>query len=91
MQGNADVVRRVFFFVDLESEDELKSLRDLPAIRERIQFEHVDFNYPNGHPALSDINLELQVDELIAIVRSTGAGKTSRRTARLRSNLGTAT
>ena len=77
MQGNAAVVRRVFFFVDLESEDELKSLRDLPAIRERVQFEHVDFNYPNGHPALSDINLELQVDELIAIVGPTGAGKTS--------------
>jgi ABC-type multidrug transport system fused ATPase/permease subunit len=77
MQTNVAAVRRVFFFVDLESEDERKALDDLTEVRTAVRFDHVDFNYPNGHAALSDINLELQIGELIAIVGPTGAGKTS--------------
>jgi ABC-type multidrug transport system fused ATPase/permease subunit len=77
MQTNVAAVRRVFFFVDLESEDERKALDDLTEVRTAVRFDHVDFNDPNGHAALSDINLELQIGELIAIVGPTGAGKTS--------------
>ncbi|XOV86470.1 MAG: ABC transporter ATP-binding protein [Pseudomonadota bacterium] len=77
LQGNVAAVRRVFFFVDLETEDELHGLPDLGEIRRDLRFDHVHFAYPNGHPALTDINFEMKVGELVAIVGPTGAGKTS--------------
>ena len=77
VQGNVAAVRRVFFFVDLESEDELTGLNDLPPVREGVRFDHVDFSFPNGQRALANIDLEFAVGELIAIVGPTGAGKTS--------------
>jgi ABC-type multidrug transport system fused ATPase/permease subunit len=77
LQGNVAAVRRVFFFVDLDTEDDRKELADLTPVREGVRFDHVDFSYPNGYQALSDIDIEFAVDELIAIVGPTGAGKTS--------------
>lgn len=77
LQGNVAAVRRVFFFMDLNSEDEFMGLNDLAEVREGVRFEHVDFIYPNGHRALANIDLELKLGELIAIVGPTGAGKTS--------------
>jgi ABC-type multidrug transport system fused ATPase/permease subunit len=77
LQGNVAAVRRVLYFIDLESEDDLKTLPDLPPINRNVRFEHLNFKYPNGHPALTDVNLELKVGELVAIVGPTGAGKTT--------------
>lgn len=47
-----------------------------PVIR-HIQFDHVSFQYNVGGPVLEDINLELSQGESIAIVGSTGGGKSS--------------
>ncbi|MDP7144235.1 MAG: ABC transporter ATP-binding protein [Pseudomonadales bacterium] len=77
LQGNVAAVRRVFFFVDLDTEDDRKELDDLTEVREGVRFDHVGFSYPNGHQALSDINIEFAIGEIIAIVGPTGAGKTS--------------
>lgn len=43
----------------------------------RIQFQDVSFRYDVGGPVLTDINLDIQQGENIAIVGSTGGGKSS--------------
>ena len=43
----------------------------------QIEFRHVDFSYAIGGPVLHDINLTINKGETIAIVGSTGSGKTS--------------
>ncbi|GIT27852.1 MAG: hypothetical protein CM1200mP41_38960 [Gammaproteobacteria bacterium] len=42
-----------------------------------IQLENVSFSYSDGSRALSSVNLEGQVGEMIALVGATGAGKTT--------------
>ncbi len=77
LQGNTAAIRRVFFFLDMETEDAYEEFRHLPDIRNGVTFEDVDFSYPNGHVALKNINLKLTLGELVAIVGPTGSGKTS--------------
>jgi ATP-binding cassette subfamily B protein len=50
---------------------------ELGDIRGEVQFEHVDFDYVEGVPVLRDIDLHVQPGETIALVGSTGAGKTT--------------
>jgi len=77
MQGYIAAVRRVFFFVDLESEDPRPSHAELSDMKRGLRFENVGFRYPSGQRALRDINLDLSIGELVAIVGPTGAGKSS--------------
>lgn len=42
-----------------------------------IQFDHVDFDYDPAHPILRDVSLSVAPGEKVAIVGSTGAGKTT--------------
>jgi ABC-type multidrug transport system fused ATPase/permease subunit len=76
-QGQIAAIRRVFFFIDQDTEDARAELPALPPVRERVTFEDVGLEYANGHRALDGIDLELAVGELVAIVGPTGAGKTS--------------
>ena len=77
LQGAAAAVRRVFFFIDLPSEDAGAALPPVAALKEAVRIEDVDFSYPDGRQAVNNINLELKPSELVAIVGPTGAGKTS--------------
>ena len=77
LQETVAATRRVFFFVDYESEEDRRGDVILDDVNEAVTLEHVSFEYPNGHKAINDINLELHVGELIAIVGPTGAGKTT--------------
>lgn len=77
LQSNVAAVRRVFFFIDYDSEDTGAEGDTLAPIAQGVTLDHVDFNYPNGRPVLTDVTLEFSLGELIAIVGPTGAGKTS--------------
>lgn len=78
VQDQAAAARRVFFFMDLIADDEEhKPGKLLGPIREGVRIENVGFTYPNGHKALKDINLDLNIGEVVAIVGPTGSGKTS--------------
>ena len=49
----------------------------LPEIANELKIEEVDFAYPDGRVALENINLDLKVNDIVAFVGPTGAGKTS--------------
>ncbi|MFL7810751.1 MAG: energy-coupling factor ABC transporter ATP-binding protein, partial [Anaerolineae bacterium] len=42
-----------------------------------IQITSLSFSYPDGHPALQDIHLEIEPGEKVAIVGPNGAGKST--------------
>ena len=47
------------------------------TFRGRIEFRNVDFEYEAGQPVLSEINLTIAPGETVAIVGTTGAGKST--------------
>ncbi len=77
LQDRIAAVRRVFFFLDYESEQDRVGGKILDRISKDVQFKDVSFSYPDGHLALSNIDLKLEMGELVALVGPTGAGKTS--------------
>ena len=78
LQDQAAAARRVFFYMDLVTdEEEHKPGNELGPIRQGVKIEKASLEYPNGHEALTDINLELNIGEVVAIVGPTGSGKTS--------------
>jgi ABC-type multidrug transport system fused ATPase/permease subunit len=67
-------------FEVLDTEPEIVDAPDaieLEDIRGQVTFENVDFDYVEGVPVLRDVNLDVQPGETIALVGSTGAGKTT--------------
>ena len=76
-QEAAAALRRVFFFLDYESDEDHHGDRRLGSIRHGVAFEDVAYTYPDGQQALDRVNLDLAVGELVALVGPTGAGKTS--------------
>jgi subfamily B ATP-binding cassette protein MsbA len=49
----------------------------LPPFEQEIAFEQVEFDYGDGVPLLRDINLRIRKGEVVALVGSSGAGKTT--------------
>ena len=76
LQETIAAVRRVFFFLDFESDEDRGGI-DPGRITQGVTFEGVGYTYPDGQAALTGIDLELKIGELIAIVGPTGAGKTT--------------
>ena len=67
-------------FEVLDTEPEIVDAPDaieVDDIKGAVTFEHVDFDYVEGVPVLRDINLDVQAGETVALVGSTGAGKTT--------------
>jgi subfamily B ATP-binding cassette protein MsbA len=49
----------------------------LPRLRDAIRYERVSFAYKPGTPVLSEISLEIRRGEVVALVGSSGAGKST--------------
>jgi subfamily B ATP-binding cassette protein MsbA len=62
----------------LHAEHEREGQRKIEGFRKSIQFDHVSFTFPgNSTPVLTDVNLEIQQGEVIAIVGRSGVGKST--------------
>ena len=67
-------------FEVLDTKPEIVDVPDaivLEDMRGEVEFEHVDFDYVEDVPVLRDINLHVNPGETIALVGTTGAGKTT--------------
>ena len=77
LQNKVAPARRIFFFIDYESDDDQTTGRNLTSITDGVRIEHVDYAYPDGTTALRDVSLEMRLGEMVALVGPSGAGKTS--------------
>lgn len=67
---------RVFQFLDAPEEVENNTNKiELPI--EKIEIDHIGFEYDKGQPVIQDLTLTVNQGETIAIVGHTGAGKTT--------------
>ena len=75
-QASIAAAERVFEFLDQEIEVEIvKSEIKRPV--EDILFKNVYFSYDKKKPVINNLNLEVEKNKTVAIVGSTGAGKTT--------------
>jgi subfamily B ATP-binding cassette protein MsbA len=69
---------KIFALLDLEEEvADAPGAVPVPRFSARINFENVGFSYPGGPDVLRGIRLEVRAGEVVAIVGSSGAGKTT--------------
>jgi ATP-binding cassette subfamily B protein len=69
---------RIFELLDLEPEvKDAPDAVDMPPVQGEIKFEGVYFHYVPGTDVLKDINLHIKPGENVALVGSTGAGKST--------------
>jgi len=69
---------QVFHYLDIHPDiHDAPGASALPAFSKQIEFQKVDFDYEEGMPLLRDIDLCIRKGEVVAIVGSSGAGKTT--------------
>jgi ATP-binding cassette subfamily B multidrug efflux pump len=77
-QSGIASLERVLELLDAEEQSEDPPVRaDAPAVRGRVEFDHVSFAYDPDRPLIEDLSLVAEPGETIAIVGPTGAGKTT--------------
>ena len=67
---------RVFALLDQPDEDN-SGEQEMENIKGEISFRNIDFSYVSGKKVLHDFNLEVKPGQKIALVGSTGSGKTT--------------
>jgi ATP-binding cassette subfamily B protein/subfamily B ATP-binding cassette protein MsbA len=78
MEGATAGARRCFEVLDREDD-----VRDSPGAiaigktEAAIAFDHVRFGYAEKHPVLSEIDLQISPNQIVALVGGTGAGKST--------------
>lgn len=78
LQEGLAAAQRIFTLVDaVPSIQDKAGAKHLGTIRGEVKFEDVRFGYEKDRPALSGINLDIPAGSTIALVGSSGAGKST--------------
>ena len=75
---NLAAAERIFEILDTEAEiTDHENVKEMPAIKGQVTFEHVTFSYDGEVNVLDDVSFTITPGETIALVGPTGAGKTT--------------
>jgi subfamily B ATP-binding cassette protein MsbA len=77
MQMGMIAANRVFEILDTQSHIQDKGTQEAPSFKGRIEFKNVVFGYNPDEDVLKGINLSVEEGKMIAIVGTTGAGKST--------------
>ena len=78
IQNSVAGAERVFEILDeVEEPEDILDARELYNPRGEVVFDHVIFGYVPGKPILKDVSVRLKAGTKVAVVGSTGAGKTT--------------
>ena len=77
IQEQLAAVRRVFFLIDLATDQDLHGLERIDNIQQGFELESVSFGYIENRPLLRDVLVSLNIGEFVAILGPTGSGKTT--------------
>lgn len=77
MQMGMIAANRVFHILDIEDQVQQDGTEIAPHFDGKLSFQNVHFSYIDGEEIIKGINLEVNPGETIAIVGSTGAGKST--------------
>lgn len=75
-QASLAAAERIFEFLDQEPEEEIVT-GEIKRPVEGIAFDEVYFSYDKKTPVINNLNLQVEKNKTVAIVGSTGAGKTT--------------
>lgn len=75
---NLAAAERIFEILDTDAEiKDDEHVKEMPAIKGQVTFEHVTFSYDGEVNVLDDVSFTITPGETIALVGPTGAGKTT--------------
>ena len=77
IQAGLSAAERAFALIDADPNVVQTGKLDVPALKGRIHFDNVHFQYVDNEPILTGFNLRVQPGETLALVGHTGAGKSS--------------
>jgi len=78
IQQGIAAAQRTFALLDTRPEvTDAPAARPLPPFQDRIRYEEVTFAYEPGRPVLSEVSFEVRRGEIVALVGSSGSGKST--------------
>ena len=78
IQQGLAAARRLFALLDTVPEvTDRPGAAARPPLKDRIRYEHVSFAYDGGRPTLVEVSFEVRRGEIVALVGSSGAGKST--------------